>query len=470
MATLARRPVGGTNLANWFGQYIWSFDEPVSAVGWNCQKVGQGHLAYHPELPVTPVRIDGRPSGALIGWPVLDGAFPTSIESNSFDDFKETLENFGGRWLYIGNDRVITDPFASQPCVYREQTGELASSVNLLSNVADQDDELVSLIAAADNDFFYPFGLTNRRGVRRLLANQELLLPSFSTRRWNKLPTFTGTLQEAAREISSVAALTTEPFHKKFGIVIPLTAGFDSRMLLACLRTYVGEAVLLTNVSHTRTSEIDVDLARAVAKRLNLPHTLHPKQESDAAIAAWDEQTGRPTGGGVRKGNMLEPPFGDRSYLSGFGGEHAKAYYVRPDDSGKRGLSLSDSLTLLRVPRHPLIEAVAEQWLAELPSADLALQKEYLYIEQKTGSWGAPQVLMPQRSAPRMFSFNHRRIIGAMLSASIEDRRAVNVHREVIRQSWPELLNWPFNDFVGWKAKREFVTKNIRYYTKRFRA
>lgn len=457
--------IEGTGPAAWYGQYIWSLEGPPKVATWRCQRIGRGYLASHPDLPVIPVSIEGQRDGALVGWPVLNGDFLTDISCASLEDFEKSLEEFGGRWLYIGNDRVITDPFASQPCVYRPERGQLASSVNLISTEAERDDDLVSVIVAATVDFFYPFGLTNRKGVRRLLANQQLCVPSFCVRRWNAFPEFEMSLQEAASEIAKLAALSTKPFHEQFGVVVPLTAGFDSRMLLACLRDFVGEAAVLTIISHTRTSEIDVDLALAMAKRLRLPHTLHPKQESKAAILEWDKQTGRPTGGAVRKGNMLEPPFRNRSFLSGFGGEHAKAYYLGARGAENRALDVAQCLELLRLPRHARIEAAAEEWLAELPPLVPDLEREYLYIEQKTGSWGSPQVFMPPRAAPRVFSFNHRRIIGAMLAPDVEDRQAVNLHREVIRQEWPELLEWPFNDFVGWKASREFVLKNVRHYS-----
>src|SRR5215470_12067320 len=82
----------------------------------------------------------------------------------------------------------------------------------------------------------YPLGLTPRRGVERVLPNHYLDLKQWAlVRRWPKgdLP-FDRDPSEAVRTVAATASRTIDGIAAAYSVQSPITAGRDSRLMLAC--------------------------------------------------------------------------------------------------------------------------------------------------------------------------------------------------------------------------------------------
>jgi hypothetical protein len=89
-------------------------------------------------------------------------------------------------------------------------------------------------------------------------------------------------LGEAAEEIAQITGRQIEAVAREYPTYLPLTAGVDSRMLLACARPISQGISLYTIRIPDLSAETDCVIAKRIASRLNLRHEvvemLEPKE------------------------------------------------------------------------------------------------------------------------------------------------------------------------------------------------
>ena len=123
----------------------------------------------------------------------------------------------------------------------------------------------------------YPLGLTPRDGVERVLPNHFLDLSDWTlVRRWPTAPLVFDadpvTVQHMVGEVTrrAIAALARDHVLQS-----PLTAGRDSRALLACARGMADRMTLFTaELPRELVGWRDVTVATAIARRFGLRHVV----------------------------------------------------------------------------------------------------------------------------------------------------------------------------------------------------
>ena len=230
---------------------------------------------------------------------------------------------------------------------------------------------------------FYGFGLTPYHGVKRLLPNHFLDLETFaSVRHWppSGLAPYMPEAEAADRLVAGVAALLRDIGSRFDAVRISLSAGRDSRAVLALCRPLVAAAGDKVTAFTTRRgdvwSRVDVATAAKLAERAGIRHEI---VEGKSQIAATDEEVARAfvRFGEAKWGPILKsaaastPPKGGsrKIHLPGMGGEVARGYYwdgrmPRPQDVEPPAL-----LRRVGMPAVPETVAAAAAWLEGLPDA-----------------------------------------------------------------------------------------------------
>ena len=298
-------------------QWLLSCDGFRGPEGWRDFRLGGLRLAAHPDARVTALESRG---GEAIGWVMqadahlaeggdvrpgdrlalpLPGRFtPEEAERALYGRGPEgeadgtgllgpwtaILRPADGAWarLYLGPTHSAV--------VWLERRLVAAVSPTLFPGLV-RDMELSRAVDPLATRRFYPFGLTPFRGVLRLLPNHALLLPECHPVRHWPPPHGLGPpvpLQEAARRIVgharralAVQARTYEAF------VVPLSAGRDSRAVLACLRPFAGagpRVELATTARRGLEGRTDTQVARLLAAATGLPHVV---REPPRPAAPW---------------------------------------------------------------------------------------------------------------------------------------------------------------------------------------
>jgi hypothetical protein len=342
----------------------------------------------------------------------------------------------------------------------------VASTATLTS--AQEDTDHVEVTGFPHRSTWLPFGLTLRRGVRRLQANHALDLRTWTPRRhWlppevrDDLPTADRAMAVFEQLRSTVAAVAAA-----HPLSLSLTAGRDSRLVLASARDVLDRASFFTLVNDGAGS-VDVVTARRLADRFGLNHTLLPVgPTTEPGLQRSLEVTGHAVGGELwRAHEALEQLDPDRVLLAGTAGEVARARTWRQGDPVTGTVTPELLLRRLRLPALDVYLDGAQTWLAALPELPFATVLELAYIEQRLSCWAGPGHYGNRTSRFELPPFASRTLFTSALSLPVDYRYTDRLMDDVCRRVWPELLDLPFNHHTGLRrvrAQAERVTRRLR--------
>lgn len=443
------------------GQFILCRSEALAPSGWPSRRLRGWVLAAHPRLPMVDI-VDA--SGAAVGW--LAGHAVDEAGAMVADRFvvrdsantralEDELYRIGGHFVAIvlaaAHERVYLDPAGALSCVYAATLQAVCATPSLIpyGMGCDDDDELIRQSGVPYRRALLGFGLTPRRGVERILPNHYLDLGAWTTHRhWPPAPIAgSGDPVDAVHTVARVLerhtrALAAGPAY------LALTAGYDSRSVLACAREHRDAIELFTLAIPDESGALDVEVARRLARRFGLRHRVIPYQRpTPAQRDAWVWRTGfavyEPRG--VDATGMYSRLDPGRPEVAGVAGEAARAAYWRELGAGA-AVTAQQLLAVMNLPATERLVTRARAWLDGLPAERPMQVVDLFYLEQRLGSWGG---VLPYAEAHatafRFYPFVHRDAFAAMLSLPDDYKLAARFPLDLIRARWPELADIPFN-------------------------
>lgn len=406
------------------GQFVLAHSPPEAPQGWDRRSLGPWHLAHSPDLPVNPTPPD-EPDGFLLGWPLGDDT------------------DLGGRWVHLDSTSVRLDPLGSYSVVYHEAGIVASSTAAMPRDALEENTDLTTVLNLPDEDNWFPFGLTPYHKVHRLLPDHLLHLPSLTVERQHQFGQL-DTDDEASANI--VAGNLCEQFDKLASctpITLGLTAGNETRMLLAALR-YHTEGVSFFTIG--KSTSQDVRTARRLARRFDLRHKNFQPVRDESEEAAWFERVGRCVAGATMRNAALKRLLGqDAVLVKGLGGEVGRGYYYATADETDIEFDIEELLHRMHLPIvSPLAEA-GQRWLEDLTVTDAHSVLDHAYIENRVGCWAAPQIHGDIGPATTIWPLNQVSSVNAMLSLSYESKTSNSLSPMVVDRLWPEILSVPIN-------------------------
>jgi hypothetical protein len=246
-----------------------------------------------------------------------------------------------------------------------------------------------------------------------------------------------------------------------------LTAGLDTRIILACARDRLERIKFLTMYKYK--VEIDFQLATRIANQFKLNHeSLRYKPPTLVEQKMFLELSSQSVGGPVTKYfTTLHQSDPKRPILTGLGGGFYKGHYWKNYNANLTTLNVNDIVELLGLPKLKFIDNYAEQWLHGLSDYDPLIILELLHCEMRMGCWGAPQQYGNYWNIFELIPFVHRRIQELALSLPYDYRREKKLAIDLIKNQWSELLNIPFNQYGGNKGFILLLIQKIRNRNRR---
>ncbi|HYN38944.1 MAG TPA: hypothetical protein VES39_06815, partial [Rhodospirillales bacterium] len=333
---------------------------------------------------------DDRPLGWLLGYPIdirarrlaIDGEELAVPDVGSDEAIETFIYAFGGRFLVIllapGRSRIYLAASGAHSAVYCPRARIVASTPGLVPRNRATGDRvnLARAIGIPFSNAMYPLGLTPRFGIDRLLPNHYLDLVSWrAIRHWPSAPLFPsadvdGAVADIAETVkSSIAAVIAAG-----PVRLALTAGRDSRMLLACAKDVRDSLEAFTLEIGKEGARVDCEIASRIADRFRLKHCVLPAREpGQRDLDAWMARIGYSTGEyrGWRSATttkQLGHP--ERLVLKGVGGGLERAIYWQIDDTETTAIPPERLLHHCLCPpcEEPL--ARAREWLRSVPAVD----------------------------------------------------------------------------------------------------
>ncbi len=439
-----------------YNQFVLSRERRPDLADWVERDSAGWVLQTHPTLPVIALQaVDSAAAGWLLGFPLAsDGLLPRDSvlrlpagAGESMAGWQAYLDGLAGRWLAIvfaqGEGRVYLDPSGSLAAVYGVDEPVLCSTPSVLGKgpqAKDWDEALVRVLP----DKWYPFGLTPHRSLRRLLPNHYLDLQAWQpVRHWPEAERM-GMVQDTYVAVSRIVALVAGIVKAAVdaGSYLTLTAGFDTRVLLACARPLAAEAAFFTS----NGSRTDVQGATELARRFGLHHVVVPEHH-----ASVEEQRTRmyltgytyDIGSYQRMGSHRRHLQWRRLQVTGHGG-----HVGRDSDFVQRGTRVAEPgeiLRDLRIPPLPQFTAAARAWLNATPALSDHQRLDLAYIEQRLGCCTGPQQYdFDFTTLPALHGFSHREVYELMIRLPGVYRQT-GFFADMCHLAWPETLEVPIN-------------------------
>lgn len=457
---------------------------------WNVEILNGWNLATHPDLPVCSI-VDSKNAhiGWLLGYGVLDDELhdsgPLTLDDHKGALTDESIEkfvySFGGRFAAVISkgpvERIYLDPAGTLALVYSVREAAVASTGSLLARFTKESHPLDEwLIDALGPDKFYPAGLTPFQGIQRLLPNHYLDLQRWApVRHWlnQSMPRVSDI--EIPRQVEKIASgirRNIEAVVAKHTTYVGLTAGKDSRMILACSRDLLPRMCAMT-FDYGKRGRLDVVTASHVARRIKIDHRVLPVTEVPVALEHWYlERIGYAGGSGkVRdfyyacKRHLRA----DHAFLTGFSGEVGRQplSYKFGQRTTTEYTSASEVLDVLRLPDVMPFRQAVGSWLEGTHCDDVSAMTAQMYLELRVGCWASPHMYGTAPFAVNLTPFCHREVYAAMLALPLWYWGQHRIANDVINHQWPELASVPYDRFPGVVGLVRHAGKRIRQRAER---
>lgn len=374
----------------------------------------------------------------------------------SFADFERLTAGLGGRWLMFvrigAHLRLYPDAACTKSAFYTKlPSGELwiASQPALLAEaIGVRTDETMKarFDGHQHNATSWPGTQTPFEGVRQLLPNHYLDLVTGCVHRfWPVADVEPVATDDAASEIARLLRGTIAAVLHRGDTALPVTAGYDSRTLLACAGPRRRELNCFTIAGH-HSAYADRSIPRRLARRLGFElQVLRPQRYPEAF---WQVLQQNVAGMWWDPGDYMVFTFSllnTRFALLGLLSEIARCFYYR---SGTAPAELTAE-TLARLAHygdHPLAIRAFGEWLDDVPSFSALNLLDLFYWEHRAGNWAAMTCTAFDTVFEPIAPYNCRRLLERALGAPLEARtQPYLLHRRVCELAEPAISDVPFN-------------------------
>ncbi len=458
-------------------------------------------LSVHPDLEmVTCSTHEG--SVTLLGF-VIDPFNPSSTseeiiqavaqQASNLSDLVVLCESLSGRWVLIYRYQreiiIFTDPCGFRQVFYciNDSGAWCGSQPEILKAAAglDREDDEELLAFMIDPDFgrresAWVGSRTPYKGCYHLLPNHYLNLKSSQQIR------FFPVAKPEKKSLLEIIEIATDILEGSFAamanrwdLMLPVTSGWDSRVLLAASRRVSDHIEYYIDLQGTLTlNHPDVWVPRRIAEKLGISFVIRNSKDN---LPGWFVGILAHNITGARvlpKTRMIYANFlakETRVNLSGNGSEICRNFYETYYYLNPHQPKIDDLVRCLSQSGGQFARNEVQKWQADFLASgtrDFNIL-DMLFWEQDLGNWGAQYAAEQDIVIEEFCPFNCRRLITTLLSAPRELRVQPNnsLYRHLIDAMWPELLTFPFNPAPKIGIDREcillFLKQRVQPYVPR---
>jgi Asparagine synthase len=431
-------------------QWIVGAGVAILNPAWQSMDLTSGHtLIYHPDLRVS-TRRDGDRQIVVLGTAIHTAASCTPplsvIDKLDRESIVLWLLRLAGRYAVLFSEGrnlyLYTDP-AGMMGVFHT-SAKAASTPRLLLRREDQEVRDTAIRQELEENFF-PGTMCAHSGVNALMANHELHLNSGVAQRfWSPAPCQTGE-RPPIQELCELLERIVIGLRSSGQLLVSLTGGKDSRVVLAAVRAFAAEVRFFTILT-PRSNDNDARYSSQLAVKFRLRHEVVRSQSPPEWVtSAYDE-----IGGGMLHARTRHELDGVRRiassgcvHVGGFGGEVLRAQ-LWPSRRPKR----ADTMTLTRQAfscAAPSVVDAVDQWrrsvhLDTFPPTVFDLFE----FEQRSGRSAGIVEACSSLFHETVLPFNSRELFQLIQRVPLAMRYAGTLNAALIRTMWPQLLEVPF--------------------------
>ncbi len=447
---------------------------PVAApAGWVLTPVSGGLcLTSHPDLNVLSVEGEDV-SLTLLGY-MLDSEAPEASDADiltrlaadwsaNADPFA-LLDPLGGRYLliarYAGETSVVGDANGTLQLYFATSGGETwcAAQPDLLAQHlgSSADAEAIDYIERLKaNSFEYAWVLdsTPYAHVRRLLPNHYLELGSAAVHRyWPRGPLASRTVDEVKGPAAKRLAALMTAAANRFDLAVGVSAGLDSRLMLAASRSVKDQVVYYTGQDEHRTARHpDVSIPRRMLAKLGVEHHVIEAAEALDPEFAATYRASVPYAHECRLPDLQaqwERYQFARVAAIGNVSENARAFYQAETGLPDFGFTAQELADGRGVGHLDFYVRRLQEHLDRLGDTHGVSHLDLLMWEHDSGAWFAGNIGEFLSAWQDVFlPYNCRALLTELMAAPVASRMvpATELYCAVAEELWPEVLAHPIN-------------------------
>jgi len=453
--------------------------------GWKTLHVREDIVInLHPGLRAVQVR-GTQSSLTLVGY-ILDPDDPAASDKaileklllgfSSISDLFEATSAYGGRWVIIATHAEQVCLFADAlglrqafftPQYYQggvwvgSQPGILAECLGFsMGEAASEFTE--SFNFRTHKEYRWPAASTPFKEIRHLLPNHYLdLRTGQDIRYWPQMPLEPISLSAAVDRLEHLLPGLIKAAAMRFELALGITAGWDSRLVLAASHEIKDKLDYLTvRQGMMPDTANDIVIPARLLTRLGLAHTVikalpymsakfcyrfkrnvylaHDHYGGDAeAILAWSQHR--------------------KVAMTGSGAEIGRcSYRAQMPDVERRRITAHDLARLQKMGDSQFVIEAFETWLGGLGDRHGCNLLDLFEWEQGHGNWLAMTQLEFDSAWEDIFTpYNCRDVLVTLLSVEERYRRKPDylLFRKAIERLWPDVMDEPINPKLPTKRK-----------------
>lgn len=357
--------------------------------------------------------------------------------------------------------RLYLDHAGSMPIVYLDDVRSAASSPSLLLDEGQYHERFrkdlhEALVVREGQGSWISGTLTAHRGVSRLLANHYLDLKDWRVERfWPRPGEFDGwrDLPKAAAVAGDAIKAFSDAVFKNYKTAATLTAGFDTRLVLAGIGESRSQCQFFTIAAPH--AEMDMEISKRIAARFKLNHKILPLRAATAEqTAIWDRTVGDCI---IEAPRLTYPTLRDIPdfdvQLTGLFGEIGRCRYYRQDLHQINDVKIDARFVISRLtlPQHPELVANVQAWVDALAGQPNSVILDLALHELKLGSWAMGQRPIMASMKMSFMPFTQRAVFDSFIGVAPADKDTTTLFWAIIVHLWPELREFPINKYGDYK-------------------
>jgi hypothetical protein len=465
---------------------------------WKHLQLSEYHIYAHPDLEVN--RLVGPNRTVVLFGDIYDYEEPQKQNVDILEDIMSGPDHlnlfisqmkryFGCYALFLKSDHeaiILHDARGLREIYYCTETNHVlcGSQPNLLFEYSNPE-----IKTSRDRDLidFYDNHLWDSRwigdetpfaGIKHLLPNHYLDINKRKAFRfWPSVLIKNIRLEDAVYHSSIFLKGAIKAIVHRHPVMMGVTAGTDSRILLAASRDVHDKIYYFVNNQGLGSSHPDISVPIEIFKSLGIPFHVHdvPIEVDDEFRKAYFHNTFFAAERILPSiYNVFFKEHGEKSLILGVS-EIGRNFYGREPkqlDGFRMACTLGypESRYIIRQCEHlvPILKSVAKQYGINAMTL--------LYWEQRLGNWGAVRNSESLIAIEKIDPFNSHLLYEIFLGVDEKYRYYLDTPcvlcAEMIRSLWPGLLNWPINptytihDKLIWllaKAKLYGPLKELKY-------
>lgn len=475
----ARHPVNEKRLESllYCGQFVLGPSFVERFAGWKRLSIGSAlRITAHPELSLCQ-RSNADRSLTLVGY-LVDPDRALATDSDILDDLlgkfssiqalMDATFRLGGRWLLIAQEGnrgyLFNDPMGLRQAFYTDaertggnlwvmsQAGMAEEMLGLSMDTAARE-YMEWRLSRGDTEYMWPGTTSPLREVRHLLPNHYLDLDTGHTHRfWPRHSLVPLPVNDAIDLVSDMLPRLLEAAANRFDLALGITAGLDSRLVLAASKD-IREHISYVSVQSAITPADHADLAVAA----NLLNKLGLHHEVITARPAMSPVFQRVYEKSVKAAHTHYGP--DAEAILGHYGRTKVAITGSGSEICREELRLGVPM-LERRPGpeyfaercvgglHPFTIQSLREWCVSTPSDHGIDLLDLFEWEQNSGNWLAMTQLEFSIAWREIFTpFNSRAVLTTLLAVPVRFRTVPDytIYCSLIRRLWPEIMGEPIN-------------------------